>query len=142
MGFSVSAASAVVFIGVLISVSMLYTTAANTAEVWTDVRDGAQERALEQRNTAFDVTNVSYDGSVLVVNVTNTGATTLSVDATDVVVDNRYEPGAVTKVAGGDPDATLWVPGERLRIEVDLDATPDRVTVVTETGLRETEVVP
>ncbi len=142
MGFSVSAASVVVFIGVLISVSLLYTTAANNAEVLTEARTDAQERALEQRNTAFDVTNVSYDGSTLVVNATNTGSTTLSVDDTDVVVDNRFEPGIVTKVAGGDPTSTLWVPGERLRIEVSIGTEPDRVTVVAGPGVRETEVVP
>jgi len=141
MGFSVSAASVVVFIGVLISVSLLYTTAANNAEVLTDARSDAQERALEQRNTDLNVTDVSYDGSVLVVNATNTGSTTLSVDDTDVVVDNRFEPGTVTKVAGGDPAATLWVPGETLRVEVDLEAAPDRVRVVTAPGVSETEVV-
>lgn len=142
MGFSVSAASVVVFIGVLISVSLLYTTAANNAELMTEARTDAQEQALEQRNTDLNVTSVSYDGSVLVVNATNTGSTTLSVDDTDVVVDNQFEPGTVTKVAGGDPGSSLWVPGERLQIEVSIGTTPARVTVVTDPGVSETEVVP
>lgn len=142
MGFSVSAASVIVFIGVLISVSLLYTTAANNAELMTDARSDAQERALEQRNADLNVTSVSYNGSVLVVNATNTGATTLSVEDTDVVVDNQFEPGTVTKVAGGEPGSTLWVPGEQLHIEVEIGTKPDRVTVVTDPGVAETEGVP
>ena len=136
MGFSVSASAAIVFVGFVVAFTTLYPVAANGFERVTDARDDAGDRALERENTAIDHLNVSYDDATdtLTVNVTNTGTTELSVEHTDLLVDNTYWSG--TRSVDGRTDTDVWLPGETLTVTVEnVTMTPDRVTVVTDHGV-------
>ena len=136
MGFGVSGASAVIFLGLFIAAGTLYTTTSNTAEVVSDAQHEDRERLLDRRNTAINVTDAVYDTSdTLNVTIENTGTHTLSVNATTVVADNEY--GVVTNASvEGDPMTDLWEPGTTLRLTVtNIDTVPSRVKIVTETGV-------
>ena len=141
MGFSTSGSMAILFVGVLVCLGTVYPVAETANERVTDATLERDDRALDGRNTAIDVTNVSYDADndTLVVNVTNTGSTTLSVDDTDLLVDGAYQDGYTTRV-DGEGGRTIWVPGERLQFELTgVTTAPDRLKVVTEHGVAETE---
>lgn len=142
MGFSVSGSFAVVFLGALIAFSMVYTAGANGFERVNDAREDQSERVIERHNIGLEVANVTYFGSndTLRVTVNNTGTTSLSVNATDVIVDNTYLTNGTRSVAG-DADTDLWLPGEQLTVEVSLPTEPDAVTIATERGLSAREVV-
>lgn len=140
MGFSVSGATAVVLVGLLVSAATIYPTVDRSAERRHDAVTAKQERALAQQNTAIEVANATYNASndTLVVTVENEGATTLSVDATDLLVDGVIEFGDAT-VENESRD--VWASGEQLRYEVTTADSPTRVKVVTEYGVAATREV-
>ncbi|WP_336037652.1 fla cluster protein FlaF [Halobacterium yunchengense] len=145
MGFSVSGSAAILFIAAFVSVGILYSAAYNGYERVQDADEGHGERVLEQRNTAVNVTNVTYDadgGDQLTVNVTNEGSTTLSVEETDVLVDGDYlsREEYVDWSVDGATDTDLWLPGETYSVTVNA-TDPSRVQVVTGSGVTATEVV-
>lgn len=144
MGFSVSGSAAILFIAAFVSVGILYSAAYNGYERVQDADDSHGERVLEARNTAVNVTNLTYNASVdeLTVNVTNEGSTSLSVNETDVLVDGTYQPpeSYVDWSVEDRTNTTLWLPGETYSVTVNA-TDPTRVKVVTGQGVTATEVV-
>lgn len=143
MGFSVSATTAIVFIGLFISFGMFYSATWNGFEEVSDARSAATELTLDRQNTALAVTHAAYDAGNDTLNVTvvNDGSTTLSVTDTDLLVDNELQTAFVKRTAGGDAETEIWLPGERLVLEVSLASAPTRVKVVTAGGVAVTEVL-
>ncbi|MGB9952266.1 flagellin [Haloarcula marismortui] len=144
MGFSVSGSAAVIFVAAFIGFGMFYSAAANSFERVNDAREDQRDRLLDQQNTDISLVSATWNSSGndnLVVTVDNTGSETLSVDATDLLVDNDYQAGYGTTV-DGDGSTDIWASQERLTITVSsLSNQPDRVKVVTENGIAETMVV-
>jgi flagellar protein FlaF len=143
MGFSTSGSVATLFVGALVCLSTVYPVMETANERVTEATEARDDRALAQANTAMNVTNVGYNASTdtLIVNVTNSGSTTLSVGGTDLLLDGTYVTDATTRVEG-DSGRTIWVPGEQLQFEVTgVTAEPGRVKLVTENGIAETEVL-
>jgi flagellar protein FlaF len=145
MGFSVSGSAAILFIAAFVSVGILYSAAYNGFERVQDAEDSHGERVLEQRNTIVDVTNVTYDDAdnELTVNVTNHGSTELVVEETDLLVDGEFQRPSnyVASSVDGNSSTSLWLPGETYSITVNASTQPNRVKIVTSTGVTATEVV-
>lgn len=140
MGFGVSGSTAVIFLGVLIASGTLYTAAAGSAEQISEARDGKSEDLLDRRNTEIDVTRVVYDNSSdnLEVAVNNTGATTLSVADTTLLVDNEYVRPDATSV-DNDADTDVWAADQTLTLSNNsIGQQPDHVTVVAGNGVAST----
>lgn len=137
MGFSTSGATMILFLGVLVSASILVPAAENAYEGVADARDGRSERLLDRRNSDLSVSNVTYNSTsdTLNVSVNNTGSVTLAVNETDLLVDGAFASGYDTSV-GGATGRTLWLPGETLTFTYSgVSSKPDRVKVVAETGV-------
>lgn len=137
MGFSTSAAVAVVSIGFLISVGLLYPAVEQSVQDVSDATDNREDRMLDTRNSDAALHDVTYNNTTGVLNVTinNTGTVTMDVAGTDLLVDGEIATNRSTYVDGV-ADRELWVAGEQLRIEANgVGTTPDRVVVVTGTGL-------
>ncbi|SFR43883.1 fla cluster protein FlaF [Halogeometricum limi] len=141
MGFGVSGSTAIIFLGVLVCTGTLYTAAAGSAEQLSDARDATDERLLDQRNTAINITSASYtnnNGSYPTsIEVENTGTTTLSVNDTSLLVDNEYRALSNSTVleVDGTAGTDIWAPGETLLVEFSGDDAPQRVKFVTEYGV-------
>ena len=142
MGFGVSGASAVIFLGLFLAAGTLYATTSQTAERVADARDDDSERLLDQRNTAINVTDAVHRANADEFNVTveNTGTTTLAVNDTTVLADNEYVSTANATVDGAS-ETDLWAPGATLRLTVNRSSAPERVKVVTETGVADSRSV-
>lgn len=144
MGFSVSGSFALIAIATFIALGMAFTAGSNAIERVSSAQDERWEDHLEQRNTDIEIANASYNASgatTLVVEVNNTGSSTLSVNGTDVIVDNELQTTFDAQTVDGDTTTELWFPGETLRIEVSLASPPDRVKIVADPGIaRATEV--
>lgn len=142
VGFSVSGSLAVVVVGALIALSMFYTAGANGFERVNDARTDYDDSVVDRRNADLAIAETSYDqgSATLSVTVNNSGTTSLSVNATDLLADNTYLDNGTTTVEG-DGETDLWLPGEQLKIEVSLPNKPDAVTVAIEGGLSDREVV-
>lgn len=136
MGFSTSGAVAILFIGLLVAVGIVYPTLETAHDRRAGAIDERDERALDLRNAAFEA-EASYDAGseTLSVNVTNTGATTLSVSDTDLLLDGVLQTETATAV-DGDATRERLHSGDVLEITVEnVDDEPDRIKVVTEHGL-------
>lgn len=140
MGFSVSGSTALLFVALLIGFGMFQSAATNGVERVNDARAASGERLLEQRNTAINVTSVSYNATTdeLSVRVNNTGSTTLSVSAVDLLVDNEYV--TPTTTVEGSSSTDVWLPGETLVANATVEPAT-RIKVVTGPGVAEGEVV-
>ncbi|WP_158056505.1 fla cluster protein FlaF [Halorussus halophilus] len=141
MGFSVSGATVVIFLGIFISFGMAYTAANNGMERVNDAYEGSQGDALEQQNTALSIVSTSVGNAggetYLTVEVNNTGSTTLSVDDTDILIEGVYRPHTEMETlnVSGNKDTNLWLPGETLQFNTSVSTTTPRVKVVTESGV-------
>jgi flagellar protein FlaF len=146
MGFSVSGSAAIIFAGMFIAFGMFYTATSNGFERISEARSESAEDMLEQRNTALNITEVTYNASGnddLVIRVNNTGSTELAINDTDVLVDNDFQgvDDWDSYNVDGDTDTEVWLPGEQLEITISRSSDPTRVKVVTGPGLSDTEVV-
>jgi len=143
LGFSVSGSAAIIFVGIFLAFSTAYTASANGFERVSDANSAVDEEALERQNTALSVANATYDAGndTLAVDVVNEGTTTLSVNATDLLVDNTYRDDYAVRRVGADNSTDLWLPGERLHLEVTTPTQPNRVKIVSGPGVAVTEVL-
>lgn len=143
MGFSVSGSAAIIFVGIFLAFSSAYTASANGFERVTDATSAVDEEALDRKNTALSITNATYDAAndTLTVEAVNEGTTTLEIDAVDLLVDNAYRDNFTVRRVGGDNSTRLWLPGERLYLEVTVTSQPARLKIVTGPGVATTEVL-
>lgn len=144
MGFSVSGATAVILVGLLVSAATLYPAVDSHTERRSEAVDDRQERLLTQQNTEVEITIASYNATGdLTVSVKNTGATTLAVSKVDLLADGEYETLLSTDTTvDGDTTTDIWSPGETLTITVSsLLSSPGRVKIVTGPGVADTATV-
>jgi flagellar protein FlaF len=145
MGFSVSGAAAIIFASMLVAFGMWFTATANSFDQVSESRELRTDGVLESSNTAVEIVSATYNKSGngrLVVDVNNTGAAGLSLNATDLLIDGAF-------VEGWQPDATvdgnggtdLWLAGEQLTVTRDPATAPDRVKIVTPSGVADTGAV-
>ena len=91
MGFSVSAATAIIGVAVLISIELMVANVIPTITETHDSYDDMRNRAIEQIQTDINITNVNttQNGSNYDHNITvqNTGSTTLETSNFDVLID-------------------------------------------------------
>jgi flagellar protein FlaF len=144
MGFSVSGSAAVIFVAAFIGFGMFYSATANSFERVNDAREDQRDRLLDQQNTDISIISATWNSTGednLVVTVDNTGSETLSVEETDLLVDNDYYSGYDTTV-DDEGSTDIWASQEQLTITVrSLSSQPDRVKIVTENGVADTMVV-
>ena len=140
MGFSTSGATAIIFIGLLVAVGIAYPVLQTAHEERLTAINDRDDRTLEMQNTAIELVDTTHDGGDLTVTVNNTGSTTLSVSATDLLLDGDYVTLSESESEVDDAsDRDLWQPGETLTITTQTDD-PDRIRIVTEHGIAATEV--
>lgn len=145
MGFSVSASTAIVFAGLFLAFGIFYPAAVNGYEQVTEAQAERTDAALNQKNGDIAINSVSLSGDALTVTIDNTGSTTFYVDEVDLLVEDRYinrNDFDFTEV-GPNRDTNLWQPGTTLTIEYtdSTISTGDRVTIVTEHGIRDSEAI-
>jgi flagellar protein FlaF len=138
MGFGVSGATAIIFLGLFIAAGTMVTTTSTTLEEVDEAREDRQERLLDRGNTeiAFESTVYNTTTGTLNLSVANEGATTLSVNGTTLLVDNQYEPTSTARV-DGIASTDLWEPGETMTLNLTVEQ-PTRVKIVTEQGVADT----
>lgn len=146
MGFSVSGSAAIIFLGFLAAFGMIYTSASNGIEKVDSANQDVNEDLLEQQNTDIKITNTTFaNNDTLHIYVNNTGTTTLSIEETDILVDNTYLTGFDYRNVDGKSETDVWLPGERLHVKytysTNQSSPPSRVKVVTGTGVAAAEVV-
>ncbi|RXK47257.1 hypothetical protein [Halorientalis pallida] len=145
MGVSVTSSFAVIVVGAFLAFGVFYSASANSFERVREASDGQNERFDRVQETAITVTAadvIDTTPCTVRVNLTNDGETGLALDDTDVLVDGVYRTGWQTDTrVDGDENTTNWFPAERLSLNVSVDGTPERVKIVTDTGVAGTRAI-
>ena len=142
VGFSVSGSAAIIFVGVMVAAGIAVPSLVGSMGALADSQGEQVDRGIDALNTEFKITSATYNASGqenVQVELKNTGSTTLSVNKTSVLVDGTIQRDAdiLSTDVDGEPDTTLWLPGQTFTIEIDYSS-PNRVKVVTENGIAET----
>jgi flagellar protein FlaF len=137
MGFSVSGAAAVIFATLFLTFGMWYTASANSFERVSEAENAQSDTVLETQNTAISVANVTYNNMTdeLTVTVNNTGASQLTVEKTDLLVDGQYRTGWEDTATVEGQDTRLWLAGETLTMTMTVPEEPTRIKIATENGI-------
>lgn len=140
MGFSVSATTVVLLLAALLALGTFQAAVFEGHERRAEATDALEEQRLDRANTAVELAAVTHNATSgrLAVRVNNTGATALSVDTVDLLVDNDYT--TPTPSIANRTTTNLWLPGESLVLETTV-TDPTRVRVVTGPGVAVTGVV-
>ena len=153
MGFSTSAAVAVMLIGFLLAAGVLFPTVFTAGSDTGSAFSAQADQSRDQINTDIDISEFAENDDEPTVVVTNDGTTTIDVMKTDVLVNGQYvdfddyETTVVTETSDGESDENeetdIWHPGSELEIELGIEELPDvndeddidRVKLVTEYGI-------
>lgn len=141
-GVSTSGSLLLIFFGAFIALGTAYTVAANTTDELTDAYSDELSTQTAVSETALTVQGRYHetDGN-LTVRANNDGSTDLAVSETDVLVDGAFRPVPGFEIRTVDGQETdLWQSGEQVRLENE-STEPDRVKVVTGTGVAATATV-
>src|SRR5512136_1392135 len=102
MGFSVSAATAIIFTGIVLLAGVMSSV---VFEVYGDLKDAALDASTSEfarQRTRIEVLNSSFNSSRVFINVTNTGETSLSGALVDVLLNGTiYTESIQTKKVSG-----------------------------------------
>ena len=102
MGFSVSAAAAIIGVAVLISIELMVANVIPTITDTQDSYDEMKDRAINQIQTDINITNVvtSINGSNYDHNVTveNTGSTSLETTKFDILINGVKQTFVCSKI--------------------------------------------
>ncbi|MDY6776264.1 MAG: fla cluster protein FlaF [Halobacteria archaeon] len=145
MGFSVSASTAIIFIGVLIAANSVYGAWSYSQKQLETARDDEAHDLLEKRQTSVEIVATSYSSTTdtLTVNASNTGETSLSASETTAIVDGEFAPKETVTVKnsfGNEKNSKLWLPGDYLVVNVTSPTSPNRVKLTAENGFGDVEV--
>jgi len=137
MGFSVSGSAAIIFAAMFIAFGMWHSATTDGFERVTEAQQDHADDTLAERNTDIEVRSATYSSSTLTVVVTNNGTTALSMNATDVFVDNEYRTDweGDARIDDAATESDLWLPAEKLTVTFSESTEPSRVKVVTEHGV-------
>jgi flagellar protein FlaF len=130
MGFSVSAATAILFAGIVLLAGVMSSV---VFEVYGDLKDAALDAStseFDRQRTRIEVLNSSYDATRVFINVTNTGETTLSGAQVDVLLNGTIYTESIKTKKVSDITTNVWGIHEVMYLEVNYKTANDRVRIV------------
>lgn len=149
MGFSVSGATALLFIAFLISFGTFYTATMGAVEQVQEAQVGQQDNSLATLNTEISIQSAKYSGNdgELTVVANNTGAEPLQPTELSLLVDGNYTAFGQEEIdISNSEENDLWAPQQQLTLTIPDDELPDlnggeTVKLITKTGVADTEQV-
>ncbi len=136
MGFSVAAAAAILFAGAVVSFAILAGSMQQAADATREAEDVARERSMELAGTQVAIVNGTANGSVVELNLTNSGSSVIHVDTIEVLVNGTLRTANITlREVDGVQATALWAPGQVLHLVVEAPEGPTAtLKLVTDSG--------
>ena len=147
MGFSVSGATALLFVAFLISFGTFYTATMGAVEQVQEAEVDAQEQNLEALNTDIQIQSTEYNASgqdELMIVANNTGAEPLQPTSLSLLVNGTFTAFGQGNVSITESSQNeLWAPQQQLTItlsngDVPTPASGETVKLVTKTAVAAT----
>lgn len=136
MGLSVSASFAILAVAFFIGAAPLIEAVFYASNALMDGATEVAEWRMAWARTKVVLDNATYNGTLTLVNLTNSGSTTLTVKGVSVLINGTYVDQNATNATVGGKTTDIWAPNEKLRLELNFTAAVDeRVLVVTGNGV-------
>ena len=143
MGFSVSAATAIIFTGLIVLMGVV----ANVVfETYDEMKEGAlstSDSEYDRQRTRVQIINTSFNGTSVFINITNTGETTLDTTYIDVLLNGTIESESVNKKEVDGTTSKVWGIHEVLFLEVSYTNANNftRIRLITGNGVSGSKVM-
>lgn len=142
MGLSVSASFAILAVAFFIGVAPLIEAVFYSSSTLMDGAQKVADQKMSWARTHIRLDNATYNGTLVLVNITNTGSTTLTVSGVAVLVNGTYVGHNLTNATVEGKSTNIWSPNEKLRLELNITAlTSERVLVLSGNGVRQYGVI-
>ena len=143
MGFSTSAATAIIFTGVII---LLGVTSNTICTMYQDLSDAALDRSdaeYDRQRTEVSILNSTYNSTTVFMNVTNTGEVIIDTAYLDVLFNGTIETESIQIREVGGTTSRIWGVHEVLYLEVDFTSANDRtrIRLITPNGVSGTKIM-
>lgn len=149
MGFSVSGATALLFVALLISFGTFYTATMGAMDQVQDAQIDTQDENIETLNTDIELGTAVYNTSEneLTITANNTGAQPLQPDKLSLLINGSFVSFGTANVTLSNPSGDeLWIPQQQLTLTFNDDdpdlpdsfGDGDTVKLVTETKVADT----
>jgi archaellum component FlaF (FlaF/FlaG flagellin family) len=142
VGLSVSASFAILAVAFFFGVAALVEVAFYSMDELMNGAEDAADVRMEWARTHIALDNATFNGTLVLVNLTNTGSTVLDVKGVSVLVNGTYVEQNITNATVEGKSSDIWSPNEKLRLELNMTASPsERVLVVTGNGVLQYGVI-
>lgn len=143
MGFSTSAATAIIFTGVIIlmgvTANVIFTMYQDLSESALEVSDVEYDR----QRTRISIINTSYNSTTVFINVTNTGEVIIDTDYLDLLFNGTIESENIQLREVSGTTSSVWGVHEVLYLEVDYTSGNNwtRIRLITPNGVSGTKIM-
>lgn len=143
MGFSTSAATAIIFTGIIMMVGVTANVAFTT---FSDLKDAAldiSDAEYDRQRTRVTLINSSFNSTSVFINVTNTGEVNIEADHLDVLLNGTIETESIMAQQVEGTSSTVWGVHETLYLEVSYSGANNqtRIRLITHNGVSGTKVM-
>jgi flagellar protein FlaF len=143
MGFSTSAATAIIFTGIIMMVGVTANVAFTT---YSDLKDAAldiSDAEYDRQRTRVSILNSSFNSTLVFINVTNTGEVNIEADHLDVLLNGTLETESILSQQVEGTSSTVWGVHETLYLEVSYNGANNqtRIRLITHNGVSGTKVM-
>ncbi len=137
MGFSVSAATAIIFAGIILLVGAMAST---VFDVYGELRDAALDVSnseFERARTRIAILNSSFNSTSVFINASNTGEIDLDTGFVDLLLNGTILTEKITKSQVGGTASKIWGVHEVLYLEISYTSANNstRIKLITENGV-------
>jgi flagellar protein FlaF len=143
LGFSVSAATAIIFAGLILVMGVVTDVVFETYEDMKDAALQTSDTEYDRQRSRVQIVNTSFDATKVFINVTNTGETTLDTVYIDVLLNGTIATGSVVKKEVSGTTSKVWGIHEVLYLEVGYTSANNwtRIRLITANGVSGTKVM-
>ena len=143
MGFSTSAATAVIFTGIIVMFSFTVSTVFNT---YGDMKDAALEISdaeYDRQRTRVSMVNSSFNSTHVFINATNTGEVNIGASYLDILLNGTLETGSIVTQQVEGTSSGIWGVHETLYVEVAYAGANNqtRIRLITHNGVSGTKLM-
>jgi archaellum component FlaF (FlaF/FlaG flagellin family) len=142
LGLSVSASFAILAVAFFMGAAPLIEAAFYSANTLMEGANEVAEWKMSWARTKIQLNNATYNGTLTLMSLTNTGSTVLTVEGISVLINGTYVDHNITNASVEGKATNIWSPNEKLLLELNVTAaTDERVLVVTGNGVSQYGVI-
>jgi archaellum component FlaF (FlaF/FlaG flagellin family) len=136
LGFSTVAVNVIIFAGLLFMAGVVANAVLEAQRDTAEAERDKEARDQMRRSTELRLEDAQFQGNRLNVYLMNVGDSVLEVAKIQVMIDGDHSPGTIGLwEVDGSAWKGYWAPGQELYLRIDTQPEPNRVYIVTETGV-------